>query len=67
MAEFIGRWFTGSNSDGSGMVPTGKAGPKPSAPKKKEDPVTRRKTRSRIAPSRSQDEAKVARKTLLGE
>jgi len=76
MAEFIGRWFTASNSDQSGMVgnknnrPTfwGKVTKSPAPRVKKKGP----RSRTRFAGGADslglpKQEARAARKTLLGQ
>ena len=71
MASFIQRWFTPSKSDGSGMVSPQPSRPSP-APKRPEPEISgvaKAKTVTRFGGGvgkRIEDEAKTAKKKLLG-
>lgn len=66
MAEFIARMFTPPKKDAPRQqaAPSRAAGPKPAAA---QSGVAKKKTVSRVAPRREEDEARTARKTLLGQ
>lgn len=66
MAEFIMRMFTPSKSDGSGMVSPQSAPKAPKKPEPERSGIAKAKTASKFGGGLAEDEAKIAKKKLLG-